>query len=94
MTRLDESMAHLDETVDAVFEPWRGRPPVDRAAALVSNLADYGFVWVVLPHPSAESAARDESASKDRCRWRMKWVLRFDRVRCESSLRDRLTARP
>ena len=48
MTRLDESMAHLDETVDAVFEPWRGRPPVDRAAALVSNLADYGFVWVVL----------------------------------------------
>ena len=48
MTRLDESMAHLDETVDAVFEPWRGRPPVDRSAALVSNLADYGFVWVVL----------------------------------------------
>jgi undecaprenyl-diphosphatase len=41
-------MARLDETVDAVFEPWRGHPRVDRAAALVSNLADYGFVWVVL----------------------------------------------
>jgi len=41
-------MARLDETVDAVFEPWRGRPRVDRTAALVSNLADYGFVWVVL----------------------------------------------
>lgn len=48
VTRLDESMARLDETVDAVFEPWRGRPQVDRTAALVSNLADYGFVWVAL----------------------------------------------
>jgi undecaprenyl-diphosphatase len=42
------AMTRLDETVDAAFEPWRGRPRVDRAAALVSNLADYGFVWVVL----------------------------------------------
>jgi undecaprenyl-diphosphatase len=48
VTRLDESMARLDSTVDAVFEPWRGRPQVDRTAALTSNLADYGFVWVVL----------------------------------------------
>jgi undecaprenyl-diphosphatase len=48
VTRLDESMARLDDTVDGVFEPWRGRPQVDRTAALVSNLADYGFVWVVL----------------------------------------------
>jgi len=43
-----KAMTRLDETVDAAFEPWRGRPRVDRAAALVSNLADYGFVWVVL----------------------------------------------
>ena len=42
------SMARLDETIDAAFEPLRGRPQVDRAAALVSNLADYGFVWVAL----------------------------------------------
>jgi membrane-associated phospholipid phosphatase len=48
MTRVDETMAHLDKTVDAVFAPWRGRPQVDRAAALVSNLADYGLVWVGL----------------------------------------------
>jgi undecaprenyl-diphosphatase len=48
MTGLDESMTRLDDTVDAVFDPWRGRPQVDRTAALVSNLADYGFVWVVL----------------------------------------------
>jgi undecaprenyl-diphosphatase len=41
-------MNRLDETVDDAFEPLRGRPQVDRAAALVSNLADYGFVWVVL----------------------------------------------
>jgi membrane-associated phospholipid phosphatase len=38
----------LDEAVDAAFEPLRGRPGVDRAAAVVSNLADYGFVWVLL----------------------------------------------
>jgi membrane-associated phospholipid phosphatase len=38
----------IDETVDAAFEPFRGRPEIDRAAALVSNLADYGFVWVLL----------------------------------------------
>ena len=48
MTLLDESMTRLDGTVNAVFEPWRGRPQADRTAALVSNLADYGFVWVVL----------------------------------------------
>jgi membrane-associated phospholipid phosphatase len=38
----------IDEAVDAAFEPLRGRPGIDRAAALVSNLADYGFVWVLL----------------------------------------------
>jgi membrane-associated phospholipid phosphatase len=38
----------LDEVVDATFEPLRGRPGVDRAAAVVSNLADYGLVWVLL----------------------------------------------
>jgi undecaprenyl-diphosphatase len=48
VTPLEESMTRLDETVDAVFQPWRGRPRVDRTAALVSNMADYGFVWVVL----------------------------------------------
>jgi undecaprenyl-diphosphatase len=41
-------MNRLDEAIDAAFEPLRGRPQVDRAAAVVSNLADYGFVWVVL----------------------------------------------
>jgi undecaprenyl-diphosphatase len=41
-------MTRFDETVDAAFEPLRGRPRVDAAAALVSNLADYGLVWVVL----------------------------------------------
>ncbi len=41
-------MSTLDETVDAAFNPLRGRPAVDRAAAAVSNLADYGMVWVLL----------------------------------------------
>jgi undecaprenyl-diphosphatase len=38
----------VDQAVDAAFEPLRGRPRVDRAAAVVSNLSDYGLVWVVL----------------------------------------------
>jgi membrane-associated phospholipid phosphatase len=38
----------LDEAVDAAFAPLRGRPEVDRAAAVVSNLSDYGLIWVAL----------------------------------------------
>ena len=41
-------MSTIDEAVDAAFEPLRGRPEFDRAAAIVSNLADYGFIWVLL----------------------------------------------
>jgi len=38
----------IDEAVDGAFDPLRGKPGVDRAAAVVSNLADYGLIWVVL----------------------------------------------
>ncbi|HSZ35505.1 MAG TPA: phosphatase PAP2 family protein [Acidimicrobiales bacterium] len=41
-------MTAIDEAVNAAFEPLRGNPQVDRAAALLSNLADYGFIWVLL----------------------------------------------
>lgn len=41
-------MSRLDQAVDAAFDPFRGRPEIDRAAAVVSNLADYGLIWVVL----------------------------------------------
>ncbi len=41
-------MSTLDEAVDAAFDPLRGKPGFDRAAAVVSNLADYGLIWVVL----------------------------------------------
>jgi membrane-associated phospholipid phosphatase len=41
-------VSRFDDMVDGVFAPLRGKPRVDRAAALVSNLADYGFVWVVV----------------------------------------------
>jgi undecaprenyl-diphosphatase len=41
-------VTRFDETIDAAFEPVRGRPRVDHAAALVSNLADYGLIWVAL----------------------------------------------
>jgi undecaprenyl-diphosphatase len=41
-------MTAIDEAVNAAFEPLRGNPQADRAAALLSNLADYGLVWVVL----------------------------------------------
>ena len=46
MSGLD--LKHVDQMVDAAFEPFRGRPGVDQAAAVVSNLADYGLVWVAL----------------------------------------------
>ena len=38
----------IDEAVDAAFEPLRGRPELDRTAAVISNLADYGLIWVLL----------------------------------------------
>jgi undecaprenyl-diphosphatase len=41
-------MSTIDQAVDAAFEPLRGRPEIDRAATVVSNLADYGFIWVLL----------------------------------------------
>jgi undecaprenyl-diphosphatase len=41
-------VSSIDAAVDAAFDPLRGRPGADRAAALVSNLADYGLVWVLL----------------------------------------------
>ncbi len=41
-------MSTLDEAVDAAFEPLRGHPAVDHAASVVSNLADYGVIWVLL----------------------------------------------
>ena len=41
-------MTTIDEAVNAAFEPLRGNPRADRAAALLSNLADYGLIWVAL----------------------------------------------
>ena len=41
-------MSTIDEAVDAAFEPLRGNPQADRVAAVLSNLADYGLIWVVL----------------------------------------------
>ena len=41
-------MSTIDEAVGAAFDPFRGRPGIDRAAVVVSNLADYGLIWVVL----------------------------------------------
>jgi undecaprenyl-diphosphatase len=48
MTVIDSQMTAIDDAVNAAFEPLRGNPQADRTAALVSNLADYGFVWVLL----------------------------------------------
>jgi undecaprenyl-diphosphatase len=40
--------SEFDATVDKAFDQLRGTPQIDRAAALVSNLADYGLVWVLI----------------------------------------------
>jgi undecaprenyl-diphosphatase len=41
-------MTRIDDAINAAFDPLRGRPRADRAAVAVSNLADYGMVWVAL----------------------------------------------
>jgi len=46
--RDDGVMARLDSLVDRAFEPLRGQPQADRAAAGLSNLSDYGLIWVLL----------------------------------------------
>lgn len=38
---------NLDETVDRWFDRFRGQPVYDRAAVVLSNLSDYGIVWVL-----------------------------------------------
>jgi undecaprenyl-diphosphatase len=48
VSSLDLRLRSLDDTIDVAFDPFRGRPEVDRAAAVLSNLADYGLIWVVL----------------------------------------------
>jgi undecaprenyl-diphosphatase len=52
-------MSTIDEAVDAAFEPLRGRPGADRAAAVVSNLADYGLIWVLLAGVKARRRGPD-----------------------------------
>jgi len=52
-------MNTIDDAVDAAFDPLRGRPGVDRAAALVSNLADYGLIWVVVAGVKARRRGPD-----------------------------------
>lgn len=43
-----ELFERIDKPADAFFDRYRGRRSVDAAAAALSNLADYGIVWVVL----------------------------------------------
>jgi undecaprenyl-diphosphatase len=49
----------IDEAVDAAFEPLRGRPELDRTAAVISNLADYGLIWVLLAGVKARRPGAD-----------------------------------
>ena len=52
-------MSTIDEAVDAAFEPLRGNPQADRVAAVLSNLADYGLIWVVLAGVKARRRGPD-----------------------------------
>lgn len=42
------ALASLDASVDAAFEPYRGRPGLEFGTQLLSTLADYGFVWSLI----------------------------------------------
>jgi undecaprenyl-diphosphatase len=41
-------MDAFDKAVDRALDPLRGHPRVEATARVVSNLADYGFVWSLL----------------------------------------------
>jgi membrane-associated phospholipid phosphatase len=43
-----EVFERFDAAADRIFERTRGIPSVDLLAAIVSNLADYGFAWSVV----------------------------------------------
>ena len=55
----EPTVSTIDEAVDGAFEPLRGRPGIDRAAAVVSNLADYGLIWVLLAGVKARRRGPD-----------------------------------
>lgn len=55
----EPTVSTIDEAVDAAFEPLRGRPGIDRAAAVISNLADYGLIWVLLAGVKARRRGPD-----------------------------------
>jgi undecaprenyl-diphosphatase len=38
-------LAAVDDRVDALFEPLRGRPSVDAAAKVVTGIGDHGWLW-------------------------------------------------
>jgi len=38
----------VDATLDSAFDRLRGRPGADEAAAIVSNLSDYGLIWALI----------------------------------------------
>lgn len=58
-TTIDAQMTAIDDAVNAAFEPLRGNPQADRAAAAVSNLADYGLIWVALAAVKARRRGPD-----------------------------------
>jgi|SRR6185437_7795045 len=45
---MDDLLKTIDDRADAVLDRVRGRGRLDEVAAVLSNLADYGVVWVVL----------------------------------------------
>lgn len=61
-TTVGRLLGAVDDAGEAVFAPARSHPATDRAAAIVSTLADYGFVWVVL----AAAKARRGGAARRR----------------------------
>jgi len=44
-TGLRGLVATVDERVDRLFEPLRGRAPVDTAAKIITGLGDHGWLW-------------------------------------------------
>ncbi len=59
----------FDDAADRLFDRVRGHPAIDTTAAVVSNLADYGAVWVAL------AAVKGRRRGPERARARRRLAL-------------------
>ena len=99
-----DPLTRLDELVDALFDPVRGHRGLDVTAAIVSNLADYGFVWAVAAAVKARRAGPSRARAVGALAWSgvtsaaanrlVKELVRRERPESRSAAGSPLLVRP